>query len=311
MSATIRPAEVTGIDPDTRLIQIKWYGSGGDAKNVRVVSDTGDFSMPRVGDIGLVIQDEAHSFYLGKIEYAYGKKVEGREKDADTDATILAKRVLEGEIYIGNLIKRTWLSLSSAGDFALLNGFSEGLRYYFRNRILRLAGMVTRVVGNGVTFKLGSVMRDIPTSDTIVAEVPPIIPAIEAYLELVFNAVKLARFHLGHIKNSAGIDELSTLGGRLRAILEVAVGPVTMAALKMDEQGNIEVTSLAGKIMIDTTAIQSIWLGGVSAVHRALCGEPFLAHYKAHTHPTAMGPSGTPIPVLVDESVLSQKVKLF
>lgn len=311
MSTTIRPAEITGVDPDTRQLQVKWYGTGGDAKNVKIVSDSGDFSMPRVGDVGLVIQDGGQSYYLGKVEYAYQQKIAGKAKDPETESKILAKRVLEGEIYIGNLLKRTWLSLSSAGDFGLLSGFNEGLKYISKSRITKLAGMVTRVIGNGVTLKIGSVMRDIGTqTDTVIPEVP-LVPALEAYLEVVFQTLKIARLHLGHVKSSVGVDEFSTLGGRLRAVLEVAAGPVTLASLKMDETGNIELTSLAGSIFIDTAMVQGIALGGISAVWRALLGEPFLLHYKAHTHATAMGPSGPMIVPVVDETVLSQKVKLI
>jgi hypothetical protein len=313
----IKPAEVTGADPDNRTVAIKWYGLPSGVQKVLVVSDTGDFSFPKVGDIGLVIQHSAQAYYLGKIEYGYKNKIAGKVFDTETESKVLAKRVQEGEVYIGNLLKRVWLSMSSAGDFSLLNGFNEGLRYYLRGRILKLAGMVTQIVGNGVTYKLGSVMRDAVVKKNVIAQEVPLVPAIEACLELLFQQVKIVRFHLGHIKSrvtdvGVGIDEFSTFGGRLRAILEVAAGPVTIAALKMDELGNIELTSsLAGKISIDTTAVKSILFGGLAAVHRALLGEPFLAHYKAHTHFTPVGPSGTMVVPLVDETVLSQKVKLI
>lgn len=312
----IKPAEVTGADPDNRTVDIKWYGLPSGVQKVLVVSDTGDFSFPRVGDIGLVIQHSAQTFYLGKIEYGYKQKIDGKVIDTETESKILAKRVREGEVYIGNLLRRVWLSMSSAGDFSLLNGFNEGLRYYLTGRILKLAGMVTQVVGNGVTFKLGSVMRDGAVKKNVIAQEVPLVPAIEACLELLYQQVKIARLHLGHIKSQVtdagvGVDEFSTFGGRLRAILEVAAGPVTMASLKMDELGNIELTSLAGTISVDTTAVQSILFGGLAAVYRVLLGEPFLAHYKAHIHSTPVGPSGTMVVPPVDETMLSQKVKLL
>jgi len=317
MAILLRPAEITGIDSDNRTIDVKWIGTIGDAKKVKLVLDSGNFSLPRIGDTGLVIQESGQAYFLGKIEYAYKKKVDGTAIDPETESKLLSKRVIEGEIYIANLLKRTWLSLSSGGDIGLLNGFNEGLRYYFTGRILKLAGMVTQIVGNGVTYKLGSVMRDATIKKNVIAQEAPLVPAIEACLELLFQQVKIARLHLGHIKSrvtdvGVGIDEFSTFGGRLRAILEVAAGPVTIAALKMDELGNIELTSsLAGKISIDTTAVKSILFGGLAAVHRALLGEPFLAHYKAHKHFTPVGPSGTMVVPLVDETVLSQKVKLI
>jgi hypothetical protein len=315
-STIILPAEVTNTDPDNRTIDVKWYGLPGTVQKVNIVSDTGDFSLPKVGDVGLVIQHNLHAFYLGKIEAQYKRKIDGKDRDPDTNSKILAKRVLDGEIYIGNLIKRAWLSISSGGDFGLLSGFNDGLRYYMKDRILRLAGMTTRLIGNGVTLKIGSVVRDSPPKTDVICQEVPLVPSIEACIELLFQQVKIARFQLGHIKSyvsptGIGADEFSTLGGRLRAILEVTAGPVTLASLKMDETGNIELTSLAGNIFIDTAMVQGIALGGLSAVWRALLGEPFLLHYKAHTHSTAMGPSGPMIVPVVDETVLSQKVKLI
>jgi hypothetical protein len=297
---------VTGTDPEYRTITAEWLGIFGNVQNVKVVSDTGDFSFPRIGDIGLVVQETTQAYYLGKIEYDYKSKIDGKYTDPDTEATVFGKRVLEGEIFIGNLLQRVWMSITSAGDFSFLSGLNEGLRYYCKERILKLSGMTTRLVGNGVTFNLGSVIRD----NSVVQEVP-LVPAVEAFMEVLFSAIRIVRFHLGNIKDSLGVDELSSLGEKLRAVLEVKAGPAVVASLKMDEKGNIELTSLAGKILIDTSIIQGILLGGLSSVYRALLGEPFLLHYKAHTHSTAMGPSGPIIVPVVDESVLSQKVKLL
>jgi len=54
---------------------------------------------------------------------------------------------------------------------------------------------------------------------------------------------------LGYVKDTTlGVDEISSFGSRLRGILEVTVGPVPLASLKIDEVSNIELTSMTGKL---------------------------------------------------------------
>lgn len=54
----------------------------------------------------------------------------------------------------------------------------------------------------------------------------------------------------------------------------------------------------------------SIKLGASSASFSAVLGEKLAAWLKSHTHPTGVGPSGTPVPPLIDADILSQNVKV-
>jgi hypothetical protein len=53
----------------------------------------------------------------------------------------------------------------------------------------------------------------------------------------------------------------------------------------------------------------TISLGGATAVEPVILGQQFSILFNAHTHPTAMGPSGPPVPPLTP-AMLSQTVKV-
>jgi len=63
---------------------------------------------------------------------------------------------------------------------------------------------------------------------------------------------------------------------------------------------------MGGKVAVHTSTIS---LGGQSAVEPVVLGNIFSSLYNAHTHPTAMGPSGPPVPPLTPVA-LSQGVKV-
>ena len=63
---------------------------------------------------------------------------------------------------------------------------------------------------------------------------------------------------------------------------------------------------MGGKVAIHTSTIS---LGGQAAIEPVLLGNIFMSLYNAHTHPTAMGPSGPPLPPLTPVA-LSQGVKV-
>jgi hypothetical protein len=49
---------------------------------------------------------------------------------------------------------------------------------------------------------------------------------------------------------------------------------------------------------------------GQNGAHKASWGDKWLEKYSAHIHPTPTGPSGVPTPVVQDQEVNSQQVKL-
>ena len=311
---------VVSTNPEHRTVKVQIHGTERYLEDVIVITDSGSFSFPSVGDFGLVIGDDVRSYFIGKIEFGYKDKIDGKLRDKSTGAKILAKLVNDGEIYIGNLIKRCWLSISSGGDFSLLNGLNEGIKYFRSLRFLRLASMFIHLLGNGVNVYFGSVARDIPGAGKTVipSDAGPTIPAIEAFIDLFIEPLKtrLARFHIGHIKNSLGVDEFGSLGGRLRGILEVCnQAGVTIASLKMDEVGNIELTALPpGKLVLDGSPESGILLGGLGAVQSAAFGDLLINWLLNHTHSTPVGPSGVPIQVpgfsTTLSELLSKKVKI-
>jgi hypothetical protein len=314
VTTVIAPAEITGVNVDNRTLDIAWIGHPGGVRSVKIVSDAGDFSMPKTGEVGLVIQHETQAYFLGKIEYGYKQKIDRQVYDPNNEKIVYpAKRVSEGEVCTASPLNDLWLSMANSGDFGFSNGVINGLRYYASREKLQLKGKLLALLGNGITAKLGSVLRDVTGMDDPVAEVP-LFPAIEALIDLIFMQVRLARLHIGHVKNNKGIDERSTFGGKLRAVLETAAGlpgnPVMSASLKFDDSGNIELTSLLGKIAINSSnAIGSILLGGLAAAQKAVFGDALLLWLNTHTHPTLVGPSGPPT-VQATQSLLSQKVMI-
>jgi len=311
---------VVATNLEDRLLRVQVHGTERHIDDVIMVTDPGSFSFPRKYDQGLVIEDDVRSFYVGKIEFGFKDKVDGNVQDKETGVNILAKLVKEGEIYLSNLTKRVWLNISRSGDFSLMNGLGEGLRYFRQYRFLRLTSMFTNILNNGVNVFLGSVVRDIPAvgKQVIPSDAGPTIPSIEALINVFIEPLKirLARLHLGHVKNDLGIDEFGSFGARVRGIMEVCnPAGVSMASLKFDEAGNIELSSLPpGTVMIDGNVISGILLGGFGAVQSAVYGDLLVSWLLAHTHNSSVGP--TSVPQLTPgfsaalTELLSKKVKI-
>lgn len=74
-----------------------------------------------------------------------------------------------------------------------------------------------------------------------------------------------------------------------------------------DQAGNTYRLRRDGIQTIEATA--TIELGAIGASHPAVLGDTFKTAYDAHLHPTPMGPSGPPSPLL-PPAVLSTKTKL-
>ena len=95
----IQAALVRVSKPEDHMIDVEWIGMGGFVHDVSVVNDMTGYSFPAVGDKVLVISTDARSYCLGKIEYDYATKIEGK-KDPATKKNIKAKKVLDGETWI-------------------------------------------------------------------------------------------------------------------------------------------------------------------------------------------------------------------
>jgi hypothetical protein len=313
---------VVATDTKNRLIDVKYHGSQHSKQNVMVINDYGSFSFPNLDDTVLLVVNGERVYCIGKIEVAYkaqieGKTVEGQtekqlltKKDGNTDVKIQAKEVGNGEIYLGNIVKRIWMLISPSGDFSLMNGLNEGLNYIRSTRLLSLAAKTVTMLAPPQLVNFGTVIRNIASIPTAIPGDVPTVPAVEGLIELYYNLVKIARFHLGNVKDTTlGVDQLGSWGARLRALIEVCTGPVPMAVLKMDELGNVELSSTSGVVMLNGLPLAGVLLSGLTSAYSAVLGESLITWLNTHTHQTGVGPSGFPI-TLATNALLSQQVKL-
>jgi len=271
----VQPGEVISVNSASRTVDIKWLGQESGATNIPIISGSGDFSMPKVGEYGLILFADDWEYYLGKLEYNYINKIAGTTKDNQTGETVLAKEVKGGEVFLSNLSKRVWLSLTNSGDFGLLNGLNEGLKYFTKGRILRLGAMTLRIAGNGIKAGLGSTVRDLPGKGaTVILE--GAVPTVEAFIEVAKGGVKLARMHLGEIKDTTlgAVPDISSYGSKLRVLFQSLVGGNPVASIGLDEAGNAELVAKTGKALVDGTEVQ---LGGVAASEQLIKGNQYTA----------------------------------
>ena len=169
-------------------------------------------------------------------------------KDAEGNS-IYTKEVKPGEVLLANIAKGIELFLGRGGNFWLKSRDKDGISYKFKEKMLEISGKAIMMAGAGVNVAFGRVMRNRKGLglESIPSDAGPFIPALEALIEVVAQQkIKVARLHLGHIKNpldpTGAVDEVGSWGGRLRAILEAGMGP-TKSAVKIDETGNIEVAA--------------------------------------------------------------------
>lgn len=270
-------AEVKSTDPENRMVDVSLLGLAESYSGVIVVNDSNSYSFPKVGDRGIIIQSGQYSYYLGKIEFRFKDKLDGKVKDKTTGTVLKPKHVRGGETWIGNLARRAWMEISNSGNFSLMNGLNDGLKYFKKSRFLRLAGGAVNLVGNGAYVAFGSVMRDLPG----VGKTP--IPgetgtSIEGLINLAISGLRLARFHIGNVMDTTlGTPELGSWGARLRAILEVCTAGVPIAWLKVDESGNIEIKSTATNIAIEGGPAALVQLGGLSATEPIIKGSSYIS----------------------------------
>jgi len=76
--------------------------------------------------------------------------------------------------------------------------------------------------------------------------------------------------------------------------------------LKMnDDEIRMEKSGGKQKVIVNSSNIEL----GEAAVEKLIKGNTFLTLFNSHTHPTPVGPSGTPIPTMIDNVHLSQVSK--
>lgn len=266
-------AKVVSTYPRSRTLDVKYLNSDRMRLNVLVIGGYGDYSFPQVGDVICMLSTQHKDYCIGVVEHFYGAKLDGAVKSESTGERIYVKQVKDGEVYLSNVLKRIFLFLSNSGNFSLISGDNDGLAYYLKNRYLRLKGQITQIIGSGTTAAFGYVYRNrgqgyepIPSTEN------PLAPAVEFLTEIVFNKLKVARIQIGHVKDSLGVDEVSSFGGLLQAVLEVFSGGISAARLKMDKSGNVELSSTAGKTMLDGLEVQ---LGGIAAVESVIKGNSY------------------------------------
>lgn len=324
--STFLVAQVSEVQPESRTLNVKVVGSDRDIIGVCVVNTAGNYALPQEKDFVLILSTAAVSYCIGVVQLDYEGKIE-RKKIKDVNGQYVRADIVDaGGINIGNITNRTKLTIDNNGDFSFWSSLVAGLRFESLRQILTLSAGTLNTLAGTVSSAMGNVFRVLPgTGNTPIQAVPPIdstgIPgfaAVEVFFDLLYLTKRLVRFHLGHILNSKGVPEMSSLPfvKPLRALLEVCTGGVTISSFKMDEGGNIEIGTTLGNIVIDSSAVSDcIHIGGsaLTTTQHAVLGELLIAWLNTHTHPSSWGPTGPASagPTgAVPSTVLSTKVKI-
>ena len=101
-------------------------------------------------------------------------------------------------------------------------------------------------------------------------------------------------FQLGDATIQLDTQNAGTDKEKLRIVLKLNDDEV-----RMEKQGAKQ------KVIVKSQNIEL----GEAAVEKLIKGNTFLTLFNSHTHPTPVGPSGTPIPTMIDNVHLSQVSK--
>ena len=316
-------AKVISVNPDDRLINVEWLNGKKPVFNVRVVTGSGDFSFPEMGDIGLVIGDEVTYYYLGKIDTQYRSKLKGEVKNKAGD-TLKGKIITNGEAALANIAKGIWLTLGNSENFSLVNGLQEGIKFVkfiglVPVRLMKVMAQTVSLLASGQVLNVGTVTRVITGQGAQIITDPqiPTQGALEVLAEVRNLAgLRQSKLHLGNIfiepiiNQTTPIEERTTLGLQaLRAFLGVfdPTGVAPLASVKMDQLGNIEIVGTP-QVMLD--AVQII-IGGVSAAtmaEPAVKGTALMTWLNSHTHQSGIGPTGMPVIPAIPTDFCSLKI---
>lgn len=315
----IVPAIVKQTDPTARTLVVQPFGTDRQVTDVYVVNDPGNYAFPKINDVILLLSTTTRAYAVGVVQMRYANKLERKTaKDPETNSYVRADEVDNGGICIGNITNKTKLRIDNNGDFSFWSALFAGFSFEAMKQIFTFAANNFTINAGTVKSYIGSVFRSIPgTGNTPMQALPPIdttgtpgFAAVEVMFDLLYRQLRLARFHLGHILNSVGVPELSSLAKPIRALLEVCLSGATICSMKMDEGGNIEVSTTIGKVIINSSIpLASVLIGGLTASQSAVFGDLLLTWLNSHTHSSSWGPTGPAISPATT-SILSQKVKI-
>lgn len=297
MAFFVQQAQVVAVDERNRLIDVQWIGMEGGKRGIIMINDPGSYALPAVGDQGLVIAQGVNYFYLGKIDYNYAAKVDGRVKN------VLGKLIRSGVTALGNIRAGSWLSFPNTGDFSLLSQMADGIKYVTKTRKLTASSRTFEVLAHAtkeVKVRIGAALRDIPATGESPVTGTSGSSALEVLFQIVYQTIQSARFHIGEVTDSLGIFELSSWGLPLRVVLETTAAPPTntgVTGYKVDNAGNVEIKTTTGQVSIDGIAAAGILLGPAvpAPTHPVIYGDSLLLWLNTHTHSSPVGPTGVPI----------------
>ncbi len=323
LNAALFRAKVLSVDPENRTVDVLRLNAEAKYNRVMVTSTSGNYSMPDVGDIGLVIGDVTSMYWLGRLDFGYKKHLEGAI-NPKTGKKWGVRLIEGGAVQITNLITKVGLYFSNSADFSLINDFSDGIKYLKEKsgsplRWLKLLGRSVSLEGANVFVNAGTVIRKIiPTGFAAVNDMTGAALAKE-FSVFVKKPVgpgetDSARLQMGDVLQEpvvtaqAGIPEVSSFPG---AFLRVLLAGFTAAgiiggSIKIDDIGNVEVGTLLGQILINGITIH---IGGFPSKHPAVFGDQLLIYLNSHTHASSIGPTGTVVTKAAPD-LLSTKVLL-
>jgi len=110
--------------------------------------------------------------------------------------------------------------------------------------------------------------------------------ALPGVLKMIYTKSKGLVLSLGN----ASVQLDTQNGGELRVVVKM---------------GNDEIRMEQSKVIVKCQNIEL----GEGAIEKLVKGSTFLTYFNSHTHPTGVGPSGTPIVPMVDATHLSQVSK--
>ncbi len=110
-------------------------------------------------------------------------------------------------------------------------------------------------------------------------------------LKMIYTRKNGLVFQLGDATIQLDTQDAGTDSEKLRIVLKMN-----------DDEIRMEKSGGKQKVIVNSQNIEL----GEAAVEKLVKGNTFLTLFNSHTHPTPVGPSGTPIPTMVDNIHLSQ-----
>jgi len=270
--------KVVSVDSKNRLLNVSWPGLDIVKSQVMPINSPGNYSLPKVGDMGLVTGNDLDGYsYFGRADFGYGRQLDG-EVDPVTQKPFNVREVAAGETYLSNPSVGSWMHLANSGNVSLMHPGGDGVKYtrYRQGAPIRLLQTLARTIKNSatsVTVSAGSVLRSLPAIGYKLALDTSGLSAQEFNVNVKLGSANLASFVIGNVIDKFGLVELSSFGTRVFAMLKTGLIPGTEANVKLDEIGNIEINAAATGQMSLTA--QLINLGMLVAPEPVIKGTTF------------------------------------